>query len=107
MSRLAEIFRRKPRFNILAFTMTVLVAVAALEIADLWWRRDNALTNAETRASNLDRVLSEYVAGSFAASDAALIQLQVHGARIGGPGASKDDWDSILGPAHAGLPGIG
>ena len=107
MSRLADIFRRNPRFNILAFTVTVLIAVAALEIADLWWRRDNALTNAETRATNLDRVLAEYVAGSFAASDAALIQLQVHGARIGGPGAAKEDWDSILGPARAGLPGIG
>jgi len=104
---LADIVRRNPRFNILAFTITVLIAVAALEIADLWWRRDNALKNAETRATNLDRVLAEYVAGSFAAADAALIQLQVHGARIGGPTAPKSDWDSILEPARAGVPGVG
>ena len=107
MTRLANIVRRNPRFNILAFTITVLVAVAALEIADLWWRRDNALKNAETRASNLDRVLAEYVRGSFSAADAALRQLQVHGRRIGGSSAAKEDWDSILGPARAALPEIG
>jgi signal transduction histidine kinase len=107
MTRFADIVRRKPRFTILAFILTVLIAVAALEIADLWWRRDNALKNAETRAINLDRVLAEYVRGSFASADAALRQLQVHGARIGGSSATKEDWDSILGPARAALPEIG
>jgi signal transduction histidine kinase len=107
VTRLADIVRRNPRFNILAFTITVLIAVAALEIADLWWRRDNALKNAETRAANLDRVLAEYVRGSFASADAALRQLQVHGRRIGGSSAAKEDWDSILGPARAALPEIG
>ena len=107
MTRLADIVRRNPRFNILAFILTVLVAVAALEIADLWWRRDNALRNAETRATNLDRVLAAYVRGSFASADAALRQLQVHGSRIGGSSAAKEDWDSILGPARAALPEIG
>ena len=43
MKRVADVFRRYPRFNIVAFTLTVLVAVAALVIADLWWRRESAI----------------------------------------------------------------
>jgi len=107
VSRLADAIRRHQKLNILAFTLTVLVAVAALEIVDLWWRRDNALKNAETRATNLTVVLAEYVRGSFASADAALRQLQVHGNRIGGSSAAKEDWDSILEPTRAALPEIG
>jgi signal transduction histidine kinase len=107
VTRLRTAFRRNQKLNLLAFTITVLIAAAALEIADLWWRRDNALNGAETRATNLAVVLAEYVRGSFESADAALRQLQVHGNRVGGASASQEDWASILGPARAGLPSIG
>lgn len=35
-------FRRRTKFIIVALTLTVLVAVAALVTADLWWRREIA-----------------------------------------------------------------
>ncbi|HWJ55974.1 MAG TPA: CDP-alcohol phosphatidyltransferase family protein, partial [Vicinamibacterales bacterium] len=100
-------FRRRPKFNIVVFTVTVLVAVGALVIADLWWRRDRVLKAADTRAANLATVLAEYVRGSFGSADAALRQLAVHGRRIGGPTASHDDWDPILASAKAALPESG
>ena len=107
MRRLVHALRRRQRFNVLAFTITVLIAVAALETADLMWRRERALQTAERRATNLCVVLAEYVRGTYTAADAALRQLQVHGNRVGGPSGAKEDWASILGPAHAGLPEIG
>ena len=107
MKRFVNALRRRQRFNVLAFTVTVLLAVAALEAADLAWRRERALLAAESRASNLCLVLAAYVRGTFTAANAALIQLQVHGNRVGGPSGAKEDWASILGPAHAGLPEIG
>ena len=73
--------------NIVAFTVTVLVAVAVLVTADLWWRRERVLKAADTRAQNLASVLSEYIRGSFTSADAALRQLAVHGQRAGGPAA--------------------
>jgi signal transduction histidine kinase len=107
VSPLANAIRRHQKFNIVAFTLTVLVAVAALEIADLWWRRDSALESADTRARNLAVVLAEYIRGSFASADAALRQVQVYGGRIGGASATREDWESILEPARAALPEIG
>ena len=107
MRRVADVVGRYPRFNIVAFTLAILIAVAALEIADLWWRHHRAVHNAEERAQNLTVLLAEYVRGSFASADAALRQLQVHGRRIGGSTAPDIDWQSILGPARAGLPEIG
>lgn len=107
MKRLSGALRRHQKLNILAFTVTVLLAVAALEVADLWWRRDNALAAAETRATNLAVVLAAYIRGSFATADAALRQLQVHGNRVGGASGATQDWEAILGPARAALPEIG
>ena len=107
MNRFADVFRRRPRLNILAFTLTVLVAVTALEVADLWWRRDRMLKAGETRATNLAVVLSEYIRGSFTSADAALRQLQIHGNRVGGPSASRAEWDTILASAKAALPESG
>ena len=107
MSRFADAVRRRPRLHILAFTLTVLIAVAALEIADLWWRRDAVLKAAETRATNLAVVLAEYIRTSFTSADAALRQLQIHGNRVGGPSAASADWDSILASAKAALPESG
>ena len=107
MSRFADSLRRRPKLNILAFTLTVLVAVAAMEIADLWWRRERVLKAAETRATNLAIILAEYIRGSFSSADAALRQLQLHGARVGGPLAPRLEWDSILASAKAALPESG
>ena len=104
---LALAFRRRPKFNIIAFTLTVLVAVGSLVSADLWWRRDYILETTDTRAANLSRVLAEYVRGSFSSADAALRQLAIHGNRIGGPSASREDWDPILHAAKAALPESG
>ena len=60
-----------------------------------------------TRATNLAVVLAEYIRGSFASADAALRQLQIHGKRIGGPSAPRDDWEPILASAKAALPESG
>jgi signal transduction histidine kinase/ActR/RegA family two-component response regulator len=99
--------RRRTKLSIIAFTLTVLVAVAALVAADLWWRRERTLKGAETRATNLATVLSEYVKGSFSSADAALRQLAIHGRRVGGAHASADEWDPILAAAKAALPEAG
>ena len=107
MSRFADAVRRRPRLNILAFTLTVLVAVGALQIADLAWRRERGLKAGETRATNLAVVLAEYIRGSFTSADAALRQLQIHGTRVGGPLAPRTEWESILASAKAALPESG
>jgi signal transduction histidine kinase len=106
-SSLAGAIRRRPKVNIIAFTVTVLVAVAVLVTADLWWRRDRVLKAADTRAQNLSSVLSEYIRGSFTSADAALRQLAVHAQRAGGAAASNDTWDAILAAAKAALPESG
>jgi signal transduction histidine kinase/ActR/RegA family two-component response regulator len=103
-STLAGTLRRRPKFNILAFTLTVLIAVAGLVSADLWWRRDHVLKSADTRAANLASVISEYVRGSFSSADAALRQLAIHGRRVGGPSAPHDLWDPIIAAAKTALP---
>ena len=103
---MAGAIRRRPKVNIVAFTLTVLVAVAVLVTADLWWRRDRILKAADTRAENLARVLSEYIRGSFTSADAALRQLAVHAQRAG-PAASDDTWDAMLAAAKAALPESG
>jgi signal transduction histidine kinase len=107
VSRLADALRRRPRLNILAFTLTVLIAVGALQAADLAWRREHVLKAGETRATNLAFVLAEYIRGSFTSADAALRQLQLHGARVGGPRAPRTEWESILASAEAALPESG
>ena len=93
--------------TIIGFTATILVTVGAMEAADLWWRRDQAIALSGSRARNLTVVLAEYVRGSFAAADAALRQLAVHAARVGGPRASHEAWDPILASARAALPEVG
>jgi signal transduction histidine kinase/CheY-like chemotaxis protein len=99
--------RRRPRLNIIAFTVTVLATVGTLDVADLWWRHDQALQQAQSRSRNLSVVLAEYVRGSFVAADAALRQIAVHNRRAGGATAASDGWDSILAAAHAALPEVG
>ena len=107
MSRFADALRRRPRLNIVAFTLTVLIAVGALQAADLAWRRELFLKAGETRATNLAVVLAEYIRASFMSADAALRQLQIHGRRVGGPLAPATEWESILASAKAALPESG
>jgi signal transduction histidine kinase len=104
LSSLAGAMRRRPKSNIIAFTLTVLIAVGGLVTADLWWRRERVLKTADTRAANLASVLSEYVRGSFGSADAALRQLAIHGRRVGGPSASHEEWDPIIAAAKTALP---
>jgi signal transduction histidine kinase len=99
--------QRRPKSLILAFTASVLVAVAALQAADLWWRRDQTLETAEARARNLAFVLSEHIRGTFADVDTTLRQLAIHARRVGGPDAPAEAWDPILNAARAALPGSG
>jgi signal transduction histidine kinase/CheY-like chemotaxis protein len=107
LARIAGAIRRRPKLNIIAFTVTVLVAVGVLVVADLWWRRDRTLKSADTRATNLAAIVSEYMRGSFSSADAALRQLAVHGRRVGGSSESHDEWDPILAAAKAALPESG
>ena len=104
---LPAVLQRRPKLLLLAFTVSVLLAVAALQAASLWWRRDLILRSAESRAANLSFVLSEYVRGSFALADTSLRQLAIHGKRIGGVDAPADAWDAMLSSAKAAVPGSG
>jgi hypothetical protein len=70
---------------IAALTMGVLVTLAGLRTADLFWRRADVVRVAEARAANLASILSEYLRGTFIAADASLRQLSLHSQRIGGP----------------------
>ena len=106
-SRIVNALRRRPKFNIIAFTLTVLIAVGALQAADLWWRREGVIDAAETRAVNLAAVFGEYIRGSFASANAALGQMVLHGTRVGGASQPDEVWDPILASAKAALPEIG
>jgi signal transduction histidine kinase len=96
---------RKP--VIAALVMGVLLTLAAIRVADLWWWRAQALGDARDRASGLALILAEYVRGTFAASDASLRHLSLHSQRVGGPEAPDDAWAPSLAAAKAGLTGIG
>jgi signal transduction histidine kinase len=106
-TRVAKAFRRRAKVNIIALTLTVLIAVASLQTADLLWRRESVIRAAETRASNLAVVFAEYIRGSFASADAALRQIVIHGKRVGGSSQPDDVWDPILASARAALPEVG
>jgi len=99
--------QRRPRILIIAFSASVLVFVATLQVVHSTGTRQRALDAAQTRAGNLAYVLSEYVRGSFANTDASLRQLLVHARRVGGPHAAAEAWDPILAAANAFLPGGG
>ena len=98
---------RRPRSLILIITATILLAVAALQVTDLWWRRAHALSAADARAANLSSILAEYVRGSFVLADTSLRQLVIHGKRVGGARGSDDEWTPILSAAQTALPGSG
>lgn len=100
-----RIRRTKPL--VLAFAASILVAVAAMLVLDLWWRHERAVAAAHSRAANLTIALSEYVGSTFALADASLRQLVIHGSRVGGPDAPEADWLPILRATDLALPGSG
>jgi len=85
----------------------ILLAMSGVRVADFLASRAEVVRSAESRASNLSIILSEYVAEAFAGGDAALRQLVLHSQRIGGPAAPARDWLPSLTSAHAGLVGVG
>ena len=91
----------------IAFTVSVLVAVGALQIADLLTERHRALRAAERRAANAASVLAEYVRGSFAIADASLAQLTVHSRQVGGALAPPPAWGPLLQSAMVTMRGTG
>ena len=99
--------RRRPKILIVAFTLSVLAAVAALQANDLRLQYQQTLIAAETRAANQSLVVAEYVRGSFTVADTALRQLAVHGTRMGGVEAPPDEWRAVLASATAAMPGGG
>jgi signal transduction histidine kinase/ActR/RegA family two-component response regulator len=95
----------KLRIGLIA--VAILLAGAALRGWDLARRRAELLSAAASRAANVTLLLSGYVHESFAAADASLRQLALHGRRIGGAPAPADEWLPSLRTARAGVPAIG
>jgi signal transduction histidine kinase len=91
---------------IAAMTTAALLILSALRMGDLWWWRTQTLNAAESRASNLSFILSEYLHEAFTAGDASLRQLTAHSRRVGGPGAPDSEWLPPLNSARAGLTGV-
>ena len=98
---------RRPKTLVIGFATAVLLAAGALQTADLWWRRQNAIDAAEVRAQRIAKVVAEYVRGTFELADTSLRQLVIHGQRVGGPDAPEQDWLPILNAAEASLHGAG
>ena len=91
---------------VLVSTTALLAVVAALMLADLEWRRRQALELAEAGAENRAVIAAEYVRGQFTLVDTSLRQLVLHGRRVAGVTPS-DDWTEMLEAAKAPLPGRG
>jgi signal transduction histidine kinase/ActR/RegA family two-component response regulator len=94
------------KLAVVAFTLVALAALIVLRVADLWWWRSELLDAGDRRAGNLTMILSAYVRGTLAASDASLRQLTIEAQRIGGAQAPAAVWAPIVGAAQAALPGI-
>jgi signal transduction histidine kinase len=92
---------------IAALATGLLLILGALRIADAWTSHTETTRRIRTRVASDALVLAEYVAGTFAAGDAALRQLALHSRRIGGPLAEDREWAPSLASAGAGLNGIG
>jgi signal transduction histidine kinase len=95
------------KLAIYGLAIGLLLLLGVFRTNDLWTSRAEVIARANTRASNLALILSSYMAGTFAASDAALRQLALHSQRVGGPGAPAADWMPSLVSARAGLTGVG
>jgi signal transduction histidine kinase len=95
------------KFTIAALVLGVLLFIGGWRAFDLQQSRADLLVAADARAQNLAHILAEYLAGAFAAGDAALRQLAIHGSRVSGVDAGAEEWIPALTQARAGLNGIG
>ena len=99
--------RRVRKLVIAALTLGVVLAIAGLRAADLVRARAQSIEAAESRAANLAVIISAYLGETFAAADASLRQLALHGERVGGSAAPARSWLPSLASAKAGLTSIG
>src|SRR5688572_29620725 len=74
---------------------------------DLRVRREQILQAGDRRAADIARMLAGYVRETLAATDAALRQLALHGAHIGGANAAGSEWLPALQAGGVGLTGVG
>ena len=92
---------------IVVFAIGALALLSIFRAVDLWWWRNDLLARGASQADNLSQIVAEYLTGAFAATDAALRQLQDHGRRVTPTDESTDEWRSILGSTKATLTGAG
>src|SRR4051794_24404165 len=92
---------------IVAFAVAALALLSVFRAVDLWWWRDDLLARGTAQADNLSQIVAEYLTGAFAATDAALRQLQDRSRRVAPTDESTEEWRSILGSTRATLTGAG
>jgi len=85
----------------------VFLVLALLLGGGLWLERDAAMRAAQSRAENLALILANHLERTIGAIDTTLAQLAWHSARVGGPKAPSDAWDTVLASALSGLAGVG
>jgi PAS domain S-box-containing protein len=89
------------------FLLGIFVAVAMARGANLWWRHERLIVDSQQRAATLAHVLGEHLERTVAGVDAALTQIALHSARIGGPNGLDIYWSPVLDSAFAALAGVG
>src|SRR5262249_22297389 len=72
----------------------------------LWYRFAQTIEEGEKRADNLALILSEHLRRSVNAVDAALAQIALHSARVGGAKAAPELLASVLETAQASITGV-
>jgi PAS domain S-box-containing protein len=85
----------------------VFIVFASLWAGLLWYRFSETVEAGERRAENLALILSDHLKRTIEATDAALVQLTLHGQRTGPSTATPEMWTPVLQAAHAGVQGIG
>src|SRR3954465_7803169 len=93
--------------GIVAIAVAGLALLTVFRVVDLWRWRTNLLAEGATHADNLAHILAEYLGATFAATDAALLQLQAHARRIGGADAPAAAWTAVLASMRTTLTGAG
>jgi PAS domain S-box-containing protein len=95
------------KIGIVSIAVGGLALLMLLRTVDLWRWRNDLRSGGAAHADNLAHLMAEYLSGAFAATDAALLQLQDHGRRVGGAGAAADEWSPVLASTRTTLTGAG
>ena len=96
------------KIGIVAITIGGIALLMILRTVDLWQWRNDLRSGGAAHADNLAHIMAEYLSGAFAATDAALLQLQDHARRVGGADAPDAESESgVLESTWATLPGAG